>query len=62
MNRNTIWGTVAVGLLLILGGLANQQEAVDVDSTTKIKNQSHIFLPRNTAIPDQVTLNVNYDR
>lgn len=50
MNRNTMWGTVAVGLLLILGGLASQQEAVELNSTDKIKDQSQLLLP-STTIP-----------
>ena len=53
MNRNTVLGTCALGLLLVLGLLVSQQEAVIFDSSS-VKFESGQPLHLQMAISEQV--------
>ncbi|MEM7761127.1 MAG: serpin family protein [Cyanobacteria bacterium P01_A01_bin.40] len=54
MNRNTILGTCAVGVLLVLGLLVSQPETVVIDST-RVKSETAKPLHLQMAILDRVT-------
>ncbi|MEM8675310.1 MAG: serpin family protein [Cyanobacteria bacterium P01_G01_bin.67] len=54
MNRNTVLGTCAVGVLLVLGLLVSQQEAVVLDST-RVKSETAKPLHLQMTIFDRVT-------
>lgn len=43
MNRNTLWGTFAVVLLLVLGGLVSQEEASSISHLEKLSPPSKLI-------------------
>ena len=54
MNRNTILGTFAVSLLLILAGIVSQEEAGSINSTSSW-NKQLTPCPLGTSIQNQIT-------